>query len=117
MKYKKILIGLLAIAFLTSAIFTANVKAATFPNLPLPPTTVTLTSVLHQNLFPGPGTMFYFDDILTNVPAGYDVTIAASRLDPKNDGTGNDDGIQQIVVSVLQNGETKLTVTDYKVDR
>lgn len=75
MKHKKALIGLLATVFLASAFFTANVKAATFPNLPLPPTSVTLTSILHETLFSGPppNDTWYIDNVLSNVPPGFDV--------------------------------------------
>jgi prepilin-type N-terminal cleavage/methylation domain-containing protein len=47
-------------------------------------------------------------------PAGYDITITAIRLDPKGDGTGNDDGIQKITVTVTLNGEAIFTLDDYK---
>lgn len=52
-----------------------------------------------------------------DIPDGYDVTSAASRLDPENDGTGDDDGLQEITVSVNHNGDTAHTVVDYKVNR
>jgi prepilin-type N-terminal cleavage/methylation domain-containing protein len=54
---------------------------------------------------------------LTNIPAGYDITISTARLNPKRDGTGNDDGLQEITVTVTHNGETALTVVGYKVNR
>lgn len=36
----------------------------------------------------------------TGVPDGYDIDIAAVRLDPEDDGLGDDDGIQEITVTV-----------------
>jgi len=52
-----------------------------------------------------------------DIPDGYDITINAERMDPKGDGIENDDGIQRIIVTVTRNGETVLTLVDYKVDR
>jgi len=37
---------------------------------------------------------------IPNIPAGYDIDVSAVRLDPKGDGTTNDDGIQKITVKV-----------------
>jgi Tfp pilus assembly protein PilV len=54
---------------------------------------------------------------VTDIPAGYNVIITATRLDPKNDGSGNDDGLQQITVTVMHDGETAFTLIDYKVNR
>jgi prepilin-type N-terminal cleavage/methylation domain-containing protein len=55
----------------------------------------------------------YDDDVTHNppqyvgdssiIPANYNVAITAVRLDPKGDGTINDDGIQQITVTVSYN--------------
>ncbi|MBM3155158.1 MAG: hypothetical protein FJ008_07455 [Chloroflexi bacterium] len=52
-----------------------------------------------------------------DIPDGYDLIISAERLDPKGDGTGNDDGIQKVTVTVTLNGEAVLTLENYKVDR
>jgi prepilin-type N-terminal cleavage/methylation domain-containing protein len=52
-----------------------------------------------------------------NIPAGYDIIITATRLDPNGDGTGNDDGLQEIAVTVNRNGETAYTVVNYMVNR
>ncbi len=55
-------------------------------------------------------------DVISNVPDGYSiVTPLAVRLDPKNNGLGNDDGIQLITVTVMHGTKTILTLTDYKV--
>jgi prepilin-type N-terminal cleavage/methylation domain-containing protein len=43
--------------------------------------------------------------------------IMAVRLDPEGNGTGNDDGIQQITVEVYHQGNLILSTTDYKVNR
>jgi len=52
---------------------------------------------------------------LTDIPDGYDIEILAERLDPKNDGTANDDGIQEITVTVTNKGETAFIMEGYKV--
>jgi type II secretory pathway pseudopilin PulG len=50
----------------------------------------------------------------TDITAGYDINIAAERLDPKNDGFGNDDGLQQITVTITRDGRTIFTLEGYK---
>jgi prepilin-type N-terminal cleavage/methylation domain-containing protein len=40
---------------------------------------------------------------ITPLPTGHTVTTTAVRLDPKRDGTNNDDGIQQVTVTVGYN--------------
>ena len=61
-----------------------------------------------------------------DIPDGYDIEITAERLDPKGDGTDNDDGIQKITLVVEHYGEAvfifieddkKITLEGYKVDR
>jgi prepilin-type N-terminal cleavage/methylation domain-containing protein len=37
---------------------------------------------------------------LPEIPDDYDIVITAERLDPNNDGTANDDGVQQITVII-----------------
>jgi type II secretory pathway pseudopilin PulG len=54
---------------------------------------------------------------LASLPDGYDINISAVRLDPNEDGTDNDDGLQQITVNVTHGGETTLTVIGYKVNQ
>jgi prepilin-type N-terminal cleavage/methylation domain-containing protein len=56
---------------------------------------------------------------ITGIPSGYFIGLAAARLDPKNDGLGNDDGMQKITVTVYKGGDASgkllLTVEGYKV--
>jgi len=68
-------LGLFAAVFLASAFFTMSVKAAAFPNLPQPPMSVTLTSIMHNTLFAGPPPYdtWYIDNVLSDVPSGFDV--------------------------------------------
>lgn len=55
--------------------------------------------------------------LITNIPASYGiVTPMAARLDPKGDGTANDDGLQKITVTVKYNDREVLTLIDYKVN-
>ena len=56
--------------------------------------------------------------LLSDLPAGYSiVTPVVTRMDPKNNGTGNDDGLQQISVTVMHGTKTVLTLVDYKVHK
>jgi len=50
-----------------------------------------------------------------DIPAGYDTTISALRLDPDSDGFADDDGLQQITVTVTRNGEPTYTLIGYKM--
>jgi prepilin-type N-terminal cleavage/methylation domain-containing protein len=52
---------------------------------------------------------------LTDIPDGYDIDIAAERLDPDEDGLLDDDGLQEITVIVTHDGETAFTLVGYKV--
>jgi prepilin-type N-terminal cleavage/methylation domain-containing protein len=55
--------------------------------------------------------------LIPNIPAPYSiVTPMAQRLDPKGDGTENDDGLQQITVTVKQNDTVVYTLVDFKVN-
>ncbi len=45
-------------------------------------------------------------------PAGYTVSAEATSIDPEGDSS-----IQKITVTVARDGDTLLTVEDYKVDR
>lgn len=51
------------------------------------------------------------------VDQGYDMVIAADCLDPDDDGFGDDDGLQEITVTVTRNGDGVFTLVDYKVNR
>ena len=56
--------------------------------------------------------------VLPDIPTGYSIiTPMAIRLDPKGDGTDNDDGLQKITVSVQCKGETVFLLEDFKVQR
>lgn len=50
-----------------------------------------------------------------DIPDGYDIIITPARLNPDNDATDDDDGLQQITVTVTRDGETVLEVSGYKV--
>lgn len=54
-----------------------------------------------------------------SIPPGYFIAVIAQRLDPLNDGTGNDDGIQKITVNVYKGqdagGQLLITLVGYKV--
>ena len=43
---------------------------------------------------------------------GYDMEISAIRLDPLENGSDNDDGLQQITITVNRGGETLLSLVD-----
>jgi prepilin-type N-terminal cleavage/methylation domain-containing protein len=53
------------------------------------------------------------------VPTGYYVQLISTRLDPKGDGTGNDDGLQEITIKVFKgsdaSGSLLITVKGYKI--
>jgi len=51
------------------------------------------------------------------IPNGYTIEVAPERLDPKGDGTGNDDGIQKITITIKHGDKVVLTLEDYKVNR
>ncbi|MFQ5925300.1 MAG: prepilin-type N-terminal cleavage/methylation domain-containing protein [Dehalococcoidia bacterium] len=59
----------------------------------------------------------YIVDPGLTIPTGYSIVVTAERLDPKGDGTGNDDGIQKVTVNVYFEGELIVATVDYKVDR
>jgi prepilin-type N-terminal cleavage/methylation domain-containing protein len=54
---------------------------------------------------------------LTDIPDGYDIDIDAARLDPLGDGEENDDGLQEITVTVTHDGETAFELVGYKVNQ
>lgn len=63
----------------------------------------------------------YSTSKISGIPAGYDITITAQRLNPKGDDPNNDDGIQLITVRVYHDDPNKLNpvlkLEGYKVDR
>ena len=55
--------------------------------------------------------------VIPDIPASYSIdTPFASRLDPRGDGTANDDGLQEITVTVKQNDDIVFTLVDIKVN-
>lgn len=52
---------------------------------------------------------------LSGIPGGYDIDIDAVRLDPDEDGLADDDGLQQITITVTHDGEAAFTLAGYKV--
>jgi prepilin-type N-terminal cleavage/methylation domain-containing protein len=54
--------------------------------------------------------------VLTSIPAGYQVTASAVRLDPKGNGTTFDDGLQKLTVNVKYNNQVEYTLVDYKIN-
>ena len=50
--------------------------------------------------------------LLTDIPAGYDISVVAVRLDPKGDGTAADDGIQKITVTVQHLDKPEVVVLE-----
>lgn len=53
---------------------------------------------------------------LTDIPTGYDIQISAVRLDPENDGLADDDGLQQITVTITSDDGSTHTLIGYKVN-
>ena len=55
--------------------------------------------------------------VIPDIPASYSIiTPMAQRLDPRNDGTANDDGLQYITVAVKKDDTIIFTLVDYKVN-
>ena len=52
-----------------------------------------------------------------DIPDGYDIESEAVRLDPEDDSTEDDDGIQKITVEVYHQGKLILGTADYRVSR
>lgn len=53
----------------------------------------------------------------TAVPDYYSITTTATRLDPEGDGTDDDDGIQQIVVTVKHSDKNVTDLESYRIRR
>lgn len=47
----------------------------------------------------------------------FQVDVTAVRLDPSQNGTDDDEGIQQVTVTVMAHDEAIFTVVEYKVNR
>ena len=55
--------------------------------------------------------------LIPDIPASYSIiTPMAARLDPRGDGTDNDDGLQEITVAVKQNDKIVFTLIDTKLN-
>lgn len=54
-------------------------------------------------------------EVISEIPKGYDVSNNATRLDPENDGTDDDDGLQRIVVTVTRFGDTVTTLETNRI--
>jgi prepilin-type N-terminal cleavage/methylation domain-containing protein len=52
--------------------------------------------------------------IESKLPPDYSVVTTAIRLDPDNDGDNDDDGIQEITVTVSHAGQVIVTLEDFK---
>jgi prepilin-type N-terminal cleavage/methylation domain-containing protein len=55
-------------------------------------------------------------DFLSDIPENWSVSVKAERLDPENDSTDDDDGIQEIFVAVDYGIERVVTLTSRKVN-
>jgi len=53
--------------------------------------------------------------VLADVPAGYSVNCTAVRLDPEEDGSDDDDGLQRITVTINFNNLTATSIEAYRV--
>ena len=54
--------------------------------------------------------------LLSDIPEGWSINLTAERLDPENDGKGDDDGIQEISVIVNFGSEQIVALTSRKVN-
>lgn len=59
----------------------------------------------------------YLDLSGVDVPLGYTISTTATRLDHDNDGSGDDDGIQEITVTIKHYKETVTTLESYRIRR
>jgi len=53
--------------------------------------------------------------LISALPAGYSVSCSVILMDPEEDGSDDDDGLQRIVVTVDFGGSTAATVEAYKI--
>ncbi|MBT4512177.1 MAG: type II secretion system protein [Chloroflexi bacterium] len=51
----------------------------------------------------------------TAVPSGYGIGMLSTRLDHDDDGIGDDDGVQQIAVTITHDSKSVITLEGYKV--
>ncbi len=54
---------------------------------------------------------------LPSIPTDYTIALTAERLDPEGDGTGDDDGLQKITVTISHNTKQIITLEEYKGNR
>ena len=55
--------------------------------------------------------------VIPDIPDSYSIiTPMAARLDPRGDGTDNDDGLQEITVTVKRNDKIVFTLIDFKTN-
>ena len=54
--------------------------------------------------------------LLPDIPDGWSVNVTAERLDPENNGVGDDDGIQEISVTVNFGSKQVIPLTSRKVN-
>ncbi len=59
----------------------------------------------------------YLELPVEDIPANYDVAISAERLDPQEDGTGDDDGLQKLTVVVTKSGSELFRLEGYRMNR
>ena len=110
------LIGVIAVAVL-SALSTASMaliiadERATAESLARSQLEYTKNDDYDNINYPDPE---YSLDPDIDIPDGYNINIEAVRLDPEEDGTDDDDGIQKITVTVSRDGEVLVTLEDYK---
>ena len=53
---------------------------------------------------------------ISPLPAGYGVNFTVTRLDPRQDDSGDEQGLQKITVTVTHNGNTVFTLEGYKCE-
>ena len=109
------ILGVIAVAFLTGLATTA--KAVLIADVRTTAESLARTQMEDVKDQPYDDTLPIEYTELSDIPADFDIDITAERMDPEEDGTGNDDGIQKITVTVEFQGEVKTTLVDYKVDR
>ncbi|MGA7677255.1 MAG: type II secretion system protein [Dehalococcoidia bacterium] len=51
---------------------------------------------------------------LEDIPDGYDIIITPARLNPKGDDPTNDDGLQEITITITRGEKTVFTLEGYK---
>ena len=109
------ILGVIAVAFLTGLATTA--KAVFIADVRTTAESLARTQMEDIKDQPYDDTLPIVYTVLSGTPANFSIDITAERMDPEGDGTGDDDGIQKITVTVEYQGEVKIILEDYKVDR